>query len=123
VILTRCDQCAGTYRQGERNWVVIGHVLTEANAADLDDDLEPSLHFCTWHCAATYTTARALVSSSRHWRETPLPLARASGEIRDVAAKSRWAHSRDELNSSRAARARGEDFAAPRPGVFFQTPK
>lgn len=62
MILTRCDQCAGTYRQGERGWVVIGHVITEADAADLDDDdLEPSLHFCTWSSAGIYCGARALV--------------------------------------------------------------
>jgi hypothetical protein len=64
-ILCRCDQCAATYPQGQHAWIVVGHVLTEADAAQLDDDaldaLEPSLHFCTWRCASEYTGARALV--------------------------------------------------------------
>jgi hypothetical protein len=65
VILTQCDQCHATHPQGERDWVVIGYVLTEANADALDEDDWPpaALHFCTWHCAATYTSARALVDS------------------------------------------------------------
>ena len=63
-ILIRCDQCAKTLTQGQSDWVVIGHVLTETEAADLDpDDLPQSLHFCTWQCAGIYCGARALVDS------------------------------------------------------------
>ncbi len=65
MVLVSCDQCHTTYTQGQHAWVVVGHVLTEADAANLDLDDEPpdSLHFCGWQCAATYTGARALVDS------------------------------------------------------------
>jgi hypothetical protein len=65
MVLIRCDQCATTMVQGQRDWVVVGHVLADVDL-DLDTDtgdVPQSLHFCGWACAATYTGARALVDS------------------------------------------------------------
>jgi hypothetical protein len=63
MVLIRCDQCATTMVQGQRDWVVVGHVLADTDL-DLDtDELPQSLHFCTWRCAGIYCGARALVDS------------------------------------------------------------
>jgi hypothetical protein len=59
MVLTRCDQCSTTYGQGEHDWVIVGYVTTDTTIPD--DDLEPTMHFCSWACAGTYATARALV--------------------------------------------------------------
>jgi hypothetical protein len=52
--LLRCDQCGHLATQDQASWLVL---------TDLDPDGEDFhyWHFCSWACAGTYTTARALV--------------------------------------------------------------
>jgi hypothetical protein len=66
VILWRCDQCPTTSGPDDPgDWIIISLITADLAHGDPDDTdpAERPQHFCSWRCAGTYATARALVDS------------------------------------------------------------